>query len=1234
MANNVVTLDVDWASKSGMANATIGFGETFDLEINGVETLFSTLRLVLLSQSVSDETAILWTYLPETYEWTEDWVTIRNVRIYDKRVLDMLKSQGGKAKLYLSVASQTEDGHFVDYGVSKVTLTIGSYLEDSEIPPNTEISGITIGELKAYTEEMLATLRRLEVDVAEAVEEAEGYAEEAKGVRAVAVKASQDAADAVETAGDAKMKAEVAEQVAKGAQYAKVFATEAEMKAWAAAEMAKAEDQREVKVGDNLYITDTGVPDYWWTGEGDGYSQLETGAVKIEVDKALSETSANPVQNKAVKAALDEKADVSSVTGLESALEGKQDRLVVAATSHNLGAANPDSLADTSTLGDYNSIDLQVGTLAQWGILGPSARPTKITLFRRSGSTENGGTNMWLRILRWNGSAWFVAYQSSTYVTHNSYTGNGQRIEHTMVHKGGSEFIPTDERVVICYVQSETSDAASLIGFGAKIVASPSGIGMIANARDSVPSDGAFTVSQPYRLAADFEYDVAQDLGEVLEGKADKQHTHSINSVDGLSLALSDKLNKTLSVGETLSFGEMRLCYIEKKDLRFGLAGGTFCIEAGSLKMGSGASFAAGDFYASAYELGEILKNVNGGSDGGTPYLAIGDGCTAPAVAGNSSIALGRGAGSGSPDAANLCNTIAIGERADPHYDYSIVIGNNSCSSKEYQILIGYYIDSASDHVRFYVDNNGLPDAIMFQACHTGVFFSNDACTYATMIGYKTSCGCYEVRRIEEAFTSSGSGGDAYSYIMASEAASAYEVPGCSSGIAIGPRACIGANVVYGVAIGVGVMATSATPVQIGAGCSAITVNNNYELCVGGNPVGGGASNPLISMDNPNNNAYCSHGGGSSYIAIGIEARAYGSTAIAIGAGATAGEYECYSDYSVAIGADAYANEGEVAIGYVAGKINRQFISSNDLNDVRFFRACSNGSAGNELFFASKDGKAVLGGEFFTGYVDQTVTRSLCYFYLQDVADMLANGGGTVDAAFSATSEKPVQNKVIKAALDGKASAQFFNSSDSNFPYIENWAMNENKLRMTLVGGNWNGTEGSNDFDDAILRFQWFYQYDTTQAPPLETLDVPMSALKTLVNESGGSSESLNVLKDQVHGLVVNSTRPDSPSEKPYYFLAGKGLDEADPFSAFFVNDVGDVGVFIDHAKYVFTPEMFSVAALEARVAALETQLASVTATLESNSCVSGAGTIANEGGTEVNYLQNPTGLLDGDELL
>jgi hypothetical protein len=364
-----------------------------------------------------------------------------------------------------------------------------------------------------------------------------------------------------------------------------------------------------------------------------------------------------------------------------------------------------------------------------------------------------------------------------------------------------------------------------------------------------------------------------------------------------------------------------------------------------------------------------------------------------------------------------------------------------------------------------------------------------------------------------------------------------------------------------------------------------------------------------------------------------------------------------------------------------------------------------------------------------------------------NVISVTGGGGGggsiTVDSTLSNISANPVQNKTVTTALNGKASTQFFNHSDTAFPYIENSAWNTNKLRMTLVGGNWgDGGTGSNNFDDAILRFEWLFQYDTNQ-PPLATLDVPMSAFKNLVN---GGGTAIEVWKGNVgfggqdtffgakktadgdgqflngyprlhnHGQDIHEvsgfSRDSRDDENVWshrlllpwdlakandtsYLMAGVvwngkrhilnhpdyglettfvqplipentggtkdfGITHAIPcfenspmywIGNIIYNDseMLDSGVPAEATKAVIVPWQrvtgtfdnptelalkSDLDALEARIAALETQLAAATAILESNSCFSGVEPIANENGTEVNYSQNPTGLLDGDELL
>lgn len=64
--------------------------------------------------------------------------------------------------------------------------------------------------------------------------------------------------------------------VAEGGAIAKAFDTKAELDEWLAME-GKAET---LKVGQNIYIAETGTPDYWW--DGTRLQVLETEKVEIE----------------------------------------------------------------------------------------------------------------------------------------------------------------------------------------------------------------------------------------------------------------------------------------------------------------------------------------------------------------------------------------------------------------------------------------------------------------------------------------------------------------------------------------------------------------------------------------------------------------------------------------------------------------------------------------------------------------------------------------------------------------------------------------------------------------------------------------------------------------------------------------------------------------------------------------------------------------------------------------
>lgn len=291
---------------------------------------------------------------------------------------------------------------------------------------------------------------------------------------------------------------------------AHIFATKAELDAFVNEQKALALSERKVKVGDNLYISDTGVPDYWWTGvEGQWISELEVGRVDVTVDTSLDGTSANPIANSAVTAKFG--AVEVAVAGLE---ESKMDTQKVAETGDNTGVDASDE-NQTANLPDYDNITWGIGTMASYGCKGASIKPKKITTFRRSGSTANGQGHLWFRILRYKDGAWYVAYRADQYVVHDSYTRNGQPITHTLEHVAGPVAIPTDERVVFCYANAKDGEATNIHNFGAKVVNVSPDAGVTTHA-SGLPASPSATGSATYELAVAVEYDKYMTLEEIL----------------------------------------------------------------------------------------------------------------------------------------------------------------------------------------------------------------------------------------------------------------------------------------------------------------------------------------------------------------------------------------------------------------------------------------------------------------------------------------------------------------------------------------------------------------------------------------------------------------------------------------------------------------------------------------------------------------------------------------------
>ena len=76
------------------------------------------------------------------------------------------------------------------------------------------------------------------------------------------------------------------EAIARGKATAKVFLTVAAMNDW----LAITENVETLNIGDNLYIVDISVPDYWWDGTQVLKRKVNLADYKTEVDNRLPET--------------------------------------------------------------------------------------------------------------------------------------------------------------------------------------------------------------------------------------------------------------------------------------------------------------------------------------------------------------------------------------------------------------------------------------------------------------------------------------------------------------------------------------------------------------------------------------------------------------------------------------------------------------------------------------------------------------------------------------------------------------------------------------------------------------------------------------------------------------------------------------------------------------------------------------------------------------------------------
>lgn len=233
---------------------------------------------------------------------------------------------------------------------------------------------------------------------------------------------------------------------------------------------------------------------------------------------------------------------ISAIDGLQSALEGKADAshthadlqqsatvLLQAINSESESREEADAALqesidtvstaldeaiyhdktfETTTADDINGMSCQKAKLSEVGFQGPAVKISEIHLFHRSGASTNGTIPLWLRFLRHDGTGWYVAYQATEPITLDApNTTNGRHIVHLMEHHAGSEYIPTDEPVIICYAGSKEAAADAFIPFSAKLANATKNLIFSGNALPSVnATDGwarqlAFYVKYKYRAS-------------------------------------------------------------------------------------------------------------------------------------------------------------------------------------------------------------------------------------------------------------------------------------------------------------------------------------------------------------------------------------------------------------------------------------------------------------------------------------------------------------------------------------------------------------------------------------------------------------------------------------------------------------------------------------------------------------------------------------------------------------
>lgn len=213
--------------------------------------------------------------LSKTYDDTTitlEWIITRQNTLTD-----------GRLKVSLKFVDAENDIVWNTYTCSDflVRKGINANAEAEDMPPDMLEQAIAISTEKAAEAEEYAAEALESKDLAlEAKNTAISKAEEAAGSAAAALESEENAAESATIAGNNILNGvtshninetahpsilqaiQTAENIARGKSLARVFDTYADMTAW----LAIPENTESLNVGDNLYIRDLGVKDYWWDG--------------------------------------------------------------------------------------------------------------------------------------------------------------------------------------------------------------------------------------------------------------------------------------------------------------------------------------------------------------------------------------------------------------------------------------------------------------------------------------------------------------------------------------------------------------------------------------------------------------------------------------------------------------------------------------------------------------------------------------------------------------------------------------------------------------------------------------------------------------------------------------------------------------------------------------------------------------------------------------------------------